>query len=113
MKTQDKYKEMGFVEILDGKVQDQHGHIYYPRKVTKPLKAIRRFCGECMGMDRRQTKPSFPYDDIRNCTDPMCPLFDFRLGKNPFLGKPMTEEQRKAVSARLRIVRESQLNTSI
>jgi len=107
MRTAEKYKEMGFTELSDTKVQDRHGDIYYPRKVAKPLRAIKRFCGECMGMDRLQKTPQFPHDDIRNCTDPMCPLFDFRFGKNPFMQGLLSEEQKKAARERMLLVRKS------
>lgn len=56
----------------------------YGRKSTKPLKAIRLFCGECMGMDRRKKHPSYPFTDVKGCTDDLCPLLDFRFGKNPY-----------------------------
>jgi len=105
MRTAEKYKEMGFTEVSDTKVQDRDGFIYFPRKVTKPLGAIKRFCGECMGMDRRIKTPQFPHDDIRNCTDPMCPLFDFRFGKNPFMKRLLSEEQKKAARERMLLVR--------
>jgi hypothetical protein len=59
----------------------------YGRKATKPLKAIRLFCGECMGMDRRKKTPTYPIEDVKGCTDDLCPLLDFRLGKNPYLPK--------------------------
>ena len=107
MKTSEKYKEMGFIELSASKVQDRHGNVYYPRKSKRLLKAVRQFCAECFGMDRRDKKAPFPYDDIHNCSDPMCPLFDFRLGKNPFVGRPMTEEQRKAAVERLAFAREA------
>ena len=92
--TEEKYEEMGFTKLGDGKVEDRHGDIYYPRKVKSPAKAIRQFCFECMGMDRRKKNPEHPYDDIRECTDPVCPLFDFRAGKNPFNVRVLTEEQK-------------------
>ena len=56
----------------------------YPKKSKKPLQAIRYFCFECMGWDRRYEDSGRPIEDVKHCTDPMCPLFDFRLGKNPF-----------------------------
>ena len=108
MRTEEKYEEMGFIKLGEGKMQDKHGGVYYPRKATKPLKAIRMFCFECMGMDRRDKKPEHPIENVRNCTDPMCPLFDFRFGKNPFVGQPLSEEQRIAAVERLRIGRETQ-----
>ena len=66
----------------------------YARKSTKPLKAIRLFCGECMGMDRRVKTPRYPLEDVRGCTDDLCPLLDFRFGKNPYLRR--TEKQTEA-----------------
>jgi len=61
----------------------------FARKSKRPLKAIRLFCMECMGMDRRYKNPPHPIEDIKHCTDKLCPLYDFRLGKNPFLtGRP-------------------------
>lgn len=57
---------------------------YYPKKSRKPLQAIRFFCFECMGWGRRYKDSGRPYEDVKNCTDEMCPLFDFRFGKNPF-----------------------------
>lgn len=96
MLTKEKFIEMGFIILTDTKVQDRYGKIYYPRKARTPLKAIKFQCQECLGMDRRQKNPVKPYDDILNCTDPMCPLFDFRMGKNPFLGRKLTKEQRDA-----------------
>ena len=43
------------------------------RKIT-PLKAIRAFCIDCSG-----GSPS----EVRNCIIPECPLYLYRLGKNP------------------------------
>jgi len=57
---------------------------FYPKKSRKPLQAIRFFCFECMGWDRRHKDSGRPFDDVKGCTDKMCPLFDFRFGKNPF-----------------------------
>ena len=57
----------------------------YPKKATKPLKAIRYFCFECMGWSRTEKDGDRPIDDVRHCTDDLCPLYEFRLGKNPFL----------------------------
>ena len=100
--TMEKYKEMGFINRGDGKVQDRHGDIYYPRKVEGVAKAVRQFCFECCGMDRREKTPERPYFDVENCSDPMCPLFDFRAGKNPYHGRaakplPSVEDQQKQV----------------
>ena len=102
MLTKEKFEEMEFVTISAGKVQDRHGKIYYPRKAKTPLKAIKFQCQECMGMGRREENPARPYTDICNCTDPMCPLFDFRFGKNPFIRRRLTKEQRDAAVKRLK-----------
>lgn len=68
----------------------------YPKKATNPIKAIRLFCCECMGADRRSPKLKIPSEDIRGCTDPDCPLYDFRFGKNPHRKKVRLSEERKA-----------------
>lgn len=47
-----------------------------------PVKSIKMFCLECMGMNRKTGKPT-NYDDVIKCTDPDCYLFPFRKGKNP------------------------------
>jgi len=81
--TNNKYQEMGFT-VKGKSVTDRFGQRYYPKKAKGPAKAIRLFCFECMGWDRRHKDSGKPIDDVKNCTDPMCPLFDFRSGKNPF-----------------------------
>ena len=53
----------------------------YHKKAKRPLRSIRLFCAECMGMSRLVENISIPVEDIRGCTDPECPLFEFRLGK--------------------------------
>ena len=70
----------------------------YPKKSRKPLRSIRLFCFECMGWDRRQRDSGKPFDDVKDCTDLDCPLYDFRFGKNPFLprGKGNPEALKKA-----------------
>jgi hypothetical protein len=108
MKTQEKYNEMGFIKLSDAKVQDKYGNVYYPRKASSPLKAIKFFCRECMGMDRRNQRQVENVELVRDCVDPMCPLFDFRLGKNPFIKRILTEEQRKATAERLKLARGAQ-----
>jgi hypothetical protein len=107
MNTTEKYKEMGLLAVGKNKVVDKEGTTYYPRKVKKPLKAIRFFCAECMGMDRHNPRSPFPQDAIRLCTDPMCPLFDFRMGKNPFMKRELTEDQKKVARDRLASYRKS------
>jgi len=47
------------------------------------------------------------YNDVKNCTARDCPLYPFRLGRNPFRTKrEMTEEQRTAAVERLAKARE-------
>lgn len=62
-------------------------------KPGTPLKAIRAFCTECFGGSVRE---------IKNCTAPRCPLYEFRLGKNPYLKRELTEEQRNRLSILLK-----------
>ncbi len=75
----------------------------YPAKASKPMKAIRLFCGECMGMDRRYKEKKYPIEDVRGCTDDLCPLFEWRFGRNPYhrktqkqveSGKKLAEKRR-------------------
>ena len=42
-----------------------------------PIKAIRQQCKECYGFS-----PSY-FTDIENCPSELCPLYPFRLGKDP------------------------------
>lgn len=63
-----------------------------------PLKAIREKCLDCSNDQR---------DEVKFCQVKKCPLYPFRIGKNPFAAKRvMTEEQRKAASKRLSEMRE-------
>ena len=81
--TEAKYKQMGFT-VKSKFVLDSEGNKYFPKKAKTPLRAIRYFCLECMGWERRKgLKQDKPFDDVRECTDPLCPLFDFRFSKNP------------------------------
>lgn len=85
------YRKMGFVK--SGKsVMDPNGQIFYPKKSKSPAKAIRLFCKECVGLDRRLKTKTGLSNLINECTDPLCPLFDFRFGKNPFYSRPVNQE---------------------
>ena len=64
----------------------ENGNFWHYKPKTRK-QALRAFCYECMGADRQEENPTLHHDDIRNCTDPMCPLFDFRTGKNPYAAK--------------------------
>lgn len=59
---------------------------------TSPIKAIREFCLECCGGSS---------NDVKTCTAPRCPLYAFRFGKNPYIKREMSEEQKEAAKARL------------
>ena len=41
-----------------------------------PIRAIRKHCLECV---------CWVAAEVENCTSPMCPLYPFRMGKNPSL----------------------------
>lgn len=57
-----------------------------------PIKAIREFCLECCGGNSA---------DVKSCTAPRCPLYAFRFGKNPYIKREMSEEQKEAAKIRL------------
>ena len=59
-------------------------------QVAKPvLKAIKEHCVECCGDDH----PS-------RCISYNCPLYPFRLGKNPWIKRELTDEQREQLRER-------------
>ena len=60
---------------------------------TTPVKAIKAKCLDCCCGDR---------NEVKECTAKDCPLWSFRLGKNPNRApRVLTEEQRKAAGERL------------
>lgn len=61
-------------------------------KQTNPAKAIRAYCLNCC------LESAF---EVANCTADECELWEFRMGKNPYRKRQMTDEQREA--ARLRM----------
>lgn len=70
-------------------------------KTISPLRAIRLKCLDCCCQQR---------NEVKDCTAANCPLFNFRLGKNPnrkSSGRVMTDEQKQAVALRLKQARES------
>lgn len=70
---------------------------------TNPVKAIREKCLECSN-----GQPS----EVKYCPVEKCPLYPFRLGKNPFRQKrEMTEDERKALGDRLREARKTNANS--
>lgn len=63
-------------------------------KSSNPLKAIKEKCLNdcCAGMR----------DEVVNCLCTKCPLYEFRLGKNPYR-KPMSEEKREKMRERAKL----------
>lgn len=59
---------------------------------TSPIKAIREFCLECCGGSSAA---------VKNCTAPNCNLYAFRFGKNPYIKRELTAEQKAAMRDRL------------
>ncbi len=59
----------------------------YPNKSKRPLKAIRYFCLECMGLDRILKYSRESVRGVKECKKKTCALYDFRLGTNPFKQK--------------------------
>lgn len=73
-------------------------------KSTTPLDAIKDFCMECCGYQR---------DEVKSCTAPMCALYEFRLGKNPYRKtKNYTEEELEKMRERVRKAREKKYEKS-
>jgi hypothetical protein len=56
-----------------------------PKSTRNPVKAIRAFCLECVCGSPRE---------VELCVSPECPLYPFRLGKNPYRAPP-SEKQRE------------------
>lgn len=68
-------------------------------KKQSPLNAIKEYCIRCSGDS---------YSEMKRCSSEDCPLFCFRLGKNPFRKKrQLTDEQKARVAERFKQYRES------
>ena len=61
-----------------------------------PIKAIRLHCLECSGGSS---------NEVRLCVIPDCPLYPFRLGKNPNIKREYSEEQRAKMQEQLKKAR--------
>lgn len=59
---------------------------------TSPIKAIREFCLECCGGSSAE---------VKSCSAQRCPLYAFRFGKNPYIRRELTAEQKAAMRDRL------------
>jgi hypothetical protein len=75
-------------------MKDHSGSPDTPKeKLNKsPLKSIREKCLDCC---------CHQYSEVRECHITDCPLWPYRMGKNPFHRRNMTEEQKQAASRRL------------
>ena len=60
-------------------------------EIRSPIKAIRAYCLGCMCNQ--------PHE-VKLCPVTNCELYPFRFGKNPYLHRDYTEEQRKAMAER-------------
>ena len=58
-----------------------------------PLKAIREKCLDCCG---------YKYSEVRECHITDCPLWAYRMGKNPFHQRNMTDGQKQVAIQRFR-----------
>ena len=67
--------------------------------MSSPLKAIREKCLDCNGTAL----------EVKLCPCTDCALHPFRFGKNPFNKRTLTDEQRKAASERMKLVREKRV----
>ncbi len=67
-------------------------------ELKSPIKAIRAKCLDCCCGQK---------EEVKLCPATACPLYPFRLGKNPFRKREMSEEQRQAAAARLAKAREN------
>lgn len=68
-------------------------------EITNPVKAIRAYCLEC---SCGQTS------EVKECPVIKCPLYPFRMGKNPYRQRrEMSEEQKQVLADRLKEARKN------
>ncbi len=65
--------------------------------MTSPLKAIREKCLDC----------AYDANEVKLCPCKDCALYPFRFGKNPYIKREMSDEQRLASVERLKKAREA------
>ena len=70
--------------------------------ITSPIKAIRAKCLDCC-CDQRE--------EVKLCPAKDCPLWPFRMGKNPYRTRTLTDEQRQAAKERLAKARANRVGT--
>lgn len=62
-------------------------------KSTNPVKAIREYCLDCCAGQ---------VNEVKLCTDDICPLHEWRFGKNPYrVKREVSEEQKTAFKERM------------
>ena len=66
-----------------------------------PLKVIRAKCLDCLDCSDGSAH------EVRCCPITTCPLYVFRLGKNPFAKRQLSDQQREEMADRMREVRRS------
>ena len=74
-----------------------------PEWSRNPVKAIRKFCLECLGNSHRE---------VEICCSKTCPLLPFRNGKNIYRTvKILTTEQKEAARIRMQQMRDSKITS--
>lgn len=68
-----------------------------------PMKAIRAKCIDCCCGDKAE---------VRKCVAISCVLHPYRMGKNPYIKRTMTDEQKEAAGKRLKEAREKRNDTN-
>ena len=63
---------------------------------TNVLRAIKLKCLDCS---------SYNTNEIKECPVNLCPLYPFRLGKNPFRKRELSEEERTKLSERMKNIK--------
>lgn len=66
-----------------------------------PLKAIRAKCLDCC---------CGSFNEVKMCPCTDCSLYEFRFGKNPYLKRELTDEQREKAAQRLKAARDKRRN---
>ena len=61
--------------------------------ITSPLKAIRAKCLDCC---------CGSWKEVEDCTcEETCPIWHFRYGKNPYIKRTLTDEQKRKLTEQL------------
>lgn len=64
------------------------------------LRAIKLKCLDCS---------TYNINEIKECPVKNCPLYPFRLGKNPFRKRELSEEERTKLSERMKNIKRNNL----